>query len=53
MKANTRIKLRGKYNPTNSSRKKANLQYAVDPKTGKRLLVCTKCLRTLSKTKKK
>jgi ribosomal protein L28 len=42
-----RIKLRGKYNPTNWSRKYANLQYVtVD---GKRLHICTGCMRTLHK----
>jgi ribosomal protein L28 len=39
--------LRGHYNPVNWSRKYPNLQYAtVD---GKRMLICTKCLRTLHK----
>ncbi len=40
--------LRGHYNPVNWSRKYPNLQYAtVD---GKRMLLCTTCLRTLHKT---
>ena len=39
--------LRGHYNPVNWSRKYPNLQYAtVD---GKRILVCTTCLRTIHK----
>lgn len=41
--------LRGHYNPVNWSRKYPNLQYA--RVGGKRLLVCTSCLRTLHKTK--
>lgn len=37
--------LRGHYNPVNWTRKYPNLQYArVD---GKRMLICTGCLRTL------
>jgi len=47
----TRVKLRGKYNPTNWSKKRANLQWTTLLVKGKRSLVCTKCLRTLSKTK--
>lgn len=39
--------LRGHYNPVNWSRKYPNLQYA--RVEGKRALVCTNCLRTLSK----
>jgi len=45
----TRKKLRGKYNPTNWSRKKANLQYG--KLDGKRALLCVRCMRTLTKTK--
>jgi ribosomal protein L28 len=42
-----RILLRAHYNPTNWTRKYPNLQYAtVD---GKRMLICTACLRTLHK----
>ena len=42
-----RIKLRGKYNPTNWSRKYANLQWGrVD---GKRVKMCTTCLKTQNK----
>lgn len=42
--------LRGHYNPVNWSRKYPNLQYAqVD---GKRMLICTNCLKTLHKTRK-
>ncbi|MGC9610968.1 MAG: hypothetical protein ABSE68_01990 [Minisyncoccia bacterium] len=45
----TRIKLRGKYNPTNWTKKRANLQWTnLLNKKGKRSLVCTKCLRTLT-----
>ncbi len=39
--------LRGHYNPVNWSRKYPNLQYATID--GKRMLVCTGCLRTLNK----
>lgn len=43
--------LRGHYNPVNWSRKYPNLQYTtVD---GKRMLVCTQCLRTLHKAPRK
>lgn len=39
--------LRGHYNPVNWTRKYPNLQYAqVD---GKRMLICTACLRTMHK----
>jgi len=48
----TRKKLRGKFNPTNWSKKKANLQWTNLFVSGKRTLVCTKCLRTLTKVKK-
>ena len=42
--------LRGHYNPVNWSRKYPNLQFAkVD---GKRLLICTNCMRTRAKTVK-
>lgn len=45
--ATTRIKLRGKYNPTGVHKQKANLQYKkID---NKRILVCTKCLKTITK----
>ena len=39
--------LRGHYNPVNWSRKYPNLQYA--RVKGVRTLVCTNCLRTLTK----
>jgi len=48
----TRRKLRGKYNPTNWSKKKANLQWTNLFVSGKRTLVCVKCLKTLTKAKK-
>lgn len=48
--AGTRRKLRGKYNPTNWSRKYPNLQKTKLP-NGKRVLVCTSCLKTLAKAK--
>ncbi|MGC9046818.1 MAG: L28 family ribosomal protein [Minisyncoccia bacterium] len=49
--ANKRIKLRGKYNPTHSYQQKANLHWTKLYIPGKKVLVCTKCLRTLTKTK--
>lgn len=39
--------LRGHYNPVNWSRKYPNLQYA--KVKGKRMLICTNCLKTLAK----
>lgn len=47
----TRTKLRGKYNPTGKHKQKANLQNKkID---GKRMLICTKCLKTLTKKQTK
>lgn len=48
----TRKLLRAHYNPTTYGKKRANLQWGKNPLTGKRLLVCTSCLRTFSKTRK-
>ncbi len=48
--AGTRKLLRGHYNPTAWSRKYPNLQKTKLP-TGERALVCTQCLKTLSKAK--
>ncbi len=49
--ANRRVKLRGKYNPTGKHKQKANLQSKkID---GKKMLVCTKCLKTILKKKTK
>lgn len=52
-----RIKLRGKFNPTTKVRKKPNLQWFLVPKdikerkwkefAGKRIKVCTKCIKSL------
>jgi hypothetical protein len=43
--------LRGHYNPVNWSRKYPNLQYGrID---GKRILLCTQCLKTLHKPARK
>jgi ribosomal protein L28 len=39
--------LRGHYNPVNWTRKYPNLQYA--RVEGKRMLICTQCLKTLHK----
>lgn len=55
-----RTKLRGKYNPTNKKRKYPNLQSLLVPPTtrtkfkdfvGKKVTACTKCIKTLAKTK--
>lgn len=51
MMGGTRKLLRGHYNPTAYTRKRANLQWAHDPVTGKRMYVCTKCQKTLVKTR--
>ena len=58
-----RNKLRGNYNPSTKRRRKPNLQWARIPDTekrpvfkefkGKRIKMCTKCLKTLSKPIKK
>lgn len=46
--AGKRVKLRGKYNPTTKRRQKPNLHWVkISPK--KRVLVCAKCLKALSK----
>ncbi|PIP29774.1 hypothetical protein COX26_02315 [Candidatus Jorgensenbacteria bacterium CG23_combo_of_CG06-09_8_20_14_all_54_14] len=47
----TRKLLRGHYNPTAYGKKKANLQWTSLLVPGKRSRVCTRCLRTLSRTK--
>ena len=47
--AGTRILLRGHYNPTNWSRKYPNLQKTMTPK-GEKVLACTTCIRTFTKT---
>jgi ribosomal protein L28 len=44
-----RKKLRGKFNPVKVKRQKPNLQWFKLP-SGKRILVCAKCLKTLTKT---
>ncbi len=49
--ANTRVMLRSHYNPTSSQRKRANLKLMRNIVPGKRVLVCVKCLKTLSKKK--
>ncbi len=45
----TRKLLRGHYNPTKRGKKKANLQWTRALGPGKRSLVCTRCLKTLTK----
>lgn len=45
----TRLLLRGHYNPTNWSRKYPNLQKTRNAE-GKRVLACTNCMRTMSKS---
>jgi len=57
-----RIKLRGKYNPTTKKRKYPNLQWVKIPLeikkepfknfAGKRILICTNCLKTMEKREK-
>ncbi len=49
-KGGTRKLLRGHYNQTTAGKKKANLQFS-NLYDGKKRLLCTKCIRTLSKTK--
>lgn len=48
--AQRRVKLRGKYNPTTKYRQHPNLQWA--RVNGKRVKICTDCIKTLHKTKK-
>jgi len=43
-----RVKLRGKYNPTTKRKQKPNLQW-LRLSSGKRILVCAKCKKLLSK----
>jgi len=43
-----RVKLRGKYNPTKKKKQKPNLQWFKLP-SGKRILVCAKCKKKLTK----
>jgi len=55
------VKLRGKYNPTTKRRVKPNLQWVRVPVgiknesfrkfAGKRILACTKCIKTMGKIK--
>lgn len=46
-----RIKLRGKYNPTIKKRKEPNLQW-LHLSSGKRVLACTKCIKSIGRLKK-
>ena len=50
IKKTVRKKLRGKYNPTTTQRKRPNLQWVRLP-SGKRVKACTRCIKTLSKTR--
>ena len=45
-----RKKLRGKYNPTTKKKKYPNLQWTRLP-DGRRVIACTKCIKTLHKHK--
>lgn len=45
----TRKLLRGHYNPTTYGKKKANLQWTRAFISGKRVLLCTRCLRTITR----
>ncbi|MGC8651081.1 MAG: large ribosomal subunit protein bL28 [Minisyncoccia bacterium] len=47
--ATTRVKTRSAYNPTSHHRQKANLQWYKLP-NGKRIRVCTSCLKKLTKS---
>ncbi len=47
-----RNKLRGKYNPAPKKRKYPNLQWVILA-NGKRVQACAKCIKTMSKPKKK
>jgi len=47
----TRRLLRGHYNPTNWTRKYPNLQKH-RTESGKRVLVCVQCLKSMNKTKR-
>ncbi|OGN20178.1 MAG: hypothetical protein A3F25_02010 [Candidatus Yanofskybacteria bacterium RIFCSPHIGHO2_12_FULL_45_19b] len=47
MMANKRTLLRGNYNPTNRYKKLPNLQWAMVD--GKRLRLCTSCIKALTK----
>ncbi|MFH1509795.1 MAG: L28 family ribosomal protein [Candidatus Nealsonbacteria bacterium] len=46
------VKLRGKYNPTTTTRKQPNLQWVTLP-SGKRVKACTKCIKAMTKDRKK
>jgi len=46
----TRKKVRSKYNPVGRKKTKANLQWT-KLASGKRIKACTKCIKTLHKTK--
>ncbi|NMB92311.1 MAG: 50S ribosomal protein L28 [Parcubacteria group bacterium] len=48
--ATTRVKTRSAYNPTSRHRQKANLQW-YRLANGKRIKVCTSCLKKLSRNK--
>ena len=50
MMGGVRKLLRGNYNPVNWKKKKANLQKTIDPKTGKRIIACARCIKTMAKT---
>ena len=45
----TRKLLRGHYNRTNWSQKKANIQWTTPPGSDRRVKACTRCIRTLAK----
>lgn len=47
--AQKRKKLRGKYNPTKKHKQKVNLHKTRAYKEGKVCMVCTDCLKTLTK----
>ncbi|PJE59827.1 MAG: 50S ribosomal protein L28 [Candidatus Portnoybacteria bacterium CG10_big_fil_rev_8_21_14_0_10_44_7] len=51
LRAVSRVKLRGKYNPTAIRRQYPNLQQATHPQTGRKIKVCAKCLKNLPRLK--
>ena len=49
----TLVKLRGKYNPTQKTRRYPNLQWVrltSGKNAGKRILACAKCIKRMAKT---
>ncbi|MBP8617778.1 MAG: hypothetical protein KBI15_00885 [Candidatus Pacebacteria bacterium] len=51
--ARTYKKIKSKYDPTNSRKQKANLQWVVLPHSKKRVKVCPRCRKNIIKTQVK